>query len=481
MYCKNCGKQIEEESRFCQYCGAINESAPNQEMQKIIPDKKEKKKRKNKKTVIIIVIAIFIVLGAIIFFSGDDSSQAEQFIDLVQNGYLGNYDTVTIKEVLEYVDEDAEWNAGEAVSGDHYIVECEGSEMTIQFSVDSLEEELFKVTGIQIPGIDSSDMKAYDVKIYLDNLYQIYANAHPEKGLYIDVGISNDTLEGHVGPVRAAEKSLNTQLETDEAVQDLYAYADYTEDELIREFNYEKNEYGIYPEETHANFYFMDGKLYMLTISKPEDMEISLCGVNLQDSVEEADAILKSKGFICEGSYETAELAKDGSLDTVDVTVISYLESKTGYPYYIYTDVDHTITSLSYGLEAEEAVFMEEQTQEENWDFITEPLTYGLYSYDDGMGTSKTAEVGFSTDEDGGDYIYIECWRNDREIVFFSGALEDNGESYYAYCEDFDSSILVTFADGGLYVQLMYSNVVGMDSLEGFYSLTKALNLNEVS
>lgn len=479
MYCQKCGKKIEEESRFCPYCGAKSASEPEQKKQ-TVPVKKEKKERKKKKTpVIIVAIAVLGVLGILLFSGGDSSTSNEELIALVQNGYLGNYDTVTINEVLEYTDEDAEWNAGETTSGEYYIVEYKGDDITIQFTVNGLEDELFKVSGIDAAEIESAGMEAYDVKVYLDSIYQLYANAHPEKGLSIDMSTANNTLEGHKGPVRVVEESVNLSSKADETMKDLSAYADYTEGELIQELGYAKNEYGIYPEESHMNFFFIDGKMYTITINKPEDMGMSLCGVDLQDSIKEADATLVSNGFVCEGSFETAELARDGSLDTVDVSVISYRESATGYPYYIYIDANHAITSLSYGLEAEESIYAEETAEEETTIPFAEPLTYGTYFYDDGTGTTSTAEVGFYTDADGGNYIYIECWRNDREIVYFDGMLEADGESCYAYCEGTDTSIRVTFADGGLYVQIIDSDFADTDMMEGFYSLISALNLNE--
>ena len=45
MYCQKCGKQIEEGSRFCPYCGSKNMSEPEQEREKQqpAPVKKEKK------------------------------------------------------------------------------------------------------------------------------------------------------------------------------------------------------------------------------------------------------------------------------------------------------------------------------------------------------------------------------------------------------------------------------------------------------
>lgn len=137
-------------------------------------------------------------------------------------------------------------------------------------------------------------------------------------------------------------------------------------------------------------------------------------------------------------------------------------------------------------MEAEESIYEgerlgEEQPENDISNFIAEPLTYGTYSYDDGTGTTGTANVGFYSDESGGDYISIICWRNDCEIAYFNGMLEADGESYYAYYEGADTSILVTFADGGLYVQIIDSDFADTYRMEGFYSLTAALNLNEVS
>lgn len=479
MFCQKCGKQIREGSRFCPYCGEKNVSGTGTQSQ-AVPATKEKKKRKKKKTpVVIIAMAVLLVLGIVIFSGGGSSIPSERLIALVQDGYLGNYDTVTIKEVLDYTDEGAKWDAGEAVSGEYYIVEYRGDGLTIQFSVNGPEEEVFKVSGVEAAELEGSDTEAYDVKVYLDGIYQLYANAHPEKGLYIDTGTSNDTLEGHVGPVRPTGEPENALSPTEALVEDLAEYADYTEDELAGELGCGKNEYGLYPDDTHVNFYFMDGKMYMVMLSKPEDVGKSLCGVDLRDSVEEADAVLESRGFIRNGSFASAGLDGNGSFGTADASVISYTENGTGYSYYVHTDADGNITSLSYGLEKEDPIYGEEQPEEESKGIIAEPLTYGTYSFDDGAGTTGTAEVGFFTDDEGGSYIRIGCWQNDREIVRFEGTLEENGEGYHAYDKETDVGIFVTFADGGLYVRILDPDSADISGMEGFYSLAAALNLNE--
>lgn len=481
MYCKNCGKEMEEGSRFCPHCGTENASATGESSKPAAPVKKKERKKKKPLIIAIVAVVILLVLGIAVFSGGDSSQEeGEQLITMVQNGYLGNYDTVTIKEVLQYMDEDAEWNAGEAASGGYYIVEYKSDDVTIQFSVNRLEEELFKVTGVAAAEMQSSDIEQYELKLYLDSIYQRYANAYPEKGLFIDPDTSNNTLEGHVGPIREAKEPTDTSAAKN-IMKDLAEYASYTEDELINEMDFEKNEYGIYPEAEHMNFYFSDGKIYMLSLNKPEDSGMSLCGVTLQDSVEEADAVLKGKGFTCEGSYETVEPVGGSYSDTMDAQAISYVEDATGYRYLITANTDQNIISLSYTLEAEEPLIEAEEPEEESLlPAVTEPLTYGTYVCDDGAGAISTAEVGFYTDEEEGDYIYIQCQKDDQDAGFFRGTLVENGESYYACREAGNTEISVIFADGGMYVQVENAEFAEDYSIEGFYSLMEVLNLDEV-
>lgn len=475
MYCKNCGKEMEEGSRFCPHCGTENALETGERSKPAAPAKKKERKKKKPLIIAIVAAVILLVLGIAVFSDGDSfRGEGEQLITMVQSGYLGNYDTVTIKEVLEYMDEDAEWNAGEATSGGYYIVEYKGDDITIQFSIDELEDESFRVTWVDAAGIEST-AEAYDVKVYLDGLYQLYANAYPGKGLLIDTSTSNDTLVGHIGPVRETKDFTNAPA-IESTMKDLAEYADYTEDELVQELGYEKNEYGIYPNEEHINFLLStDGEIYAIQLNKPEDVEMSLCGVKLQDSVEEADAVLKEKGFICEESRTVPD-----ALNQTGVLDIMYVENETGYSYCIRADAKRNITSLIYVLEKEESIYEEAETDEENQVPVTESLTYGTYVCDDGAGTISTAEVGFYTDEEEGDYIYIQCREDDQDAGFFRGTLVENGESYYACREAGNTEISVIFADGGMYVQVENAEFAEDYSIEGFYSLMEVLNLDEV-
>ena len=50
MFCQKCGKQIEEGSQFCPYCGAKNTAEP-EVMKQDVPVKKEKVRRNRKRKI----------------------------------------------------------------------------------------------------------------------------------------------------------------------------------------------------------------------------------------------------------------------------------------------------------------------------------------------------------------------------------------------------------------------------------------------
>lgn len=144
------------------------------------------------------LIVLIVVVAVVINGCSDDSSSgiAEEKMVMVQEGYLGNYDAVTIKEVFEDTIKNGKWGGGTAKEGDYYIVEYKNSETTIQFTVYD-EEETFKVSGFESKNMDAV-VEAYDVKTYLDALYALYAAEFPEKRLAIDTSTDNDTLVGHI-------------------------------------------------------------------------------------------------------------------------------------------------------------------------------------------------------------------------------------------------------------------------------------------
>lgn len=195
MFCQKCGKEVEKNWKKCAFCGAELDS------QGEIKDigKHKKRKRLGIKKVILgcaLLFALFMVFAVL----GDDSDEVyNKNLELVQNGYLGNYNTVTVKEVLEYSADNSKWSGGEAKDKDIYIIEFKNDIYKIQFTTD-IGNHTFKVSSMSIT--DIPETKPYEIKVYLDTIYEQYSEEYPEKGIAIDTSTDNDTLKGYPGPVK---------------------------------------------------------------------------------------------------------------------------------------------------------------------------------------------------------------------------------------------------------------------------------------
>lgn len=64
MFCRNCGKEIKEQEKFCPYCGSKVEEGVNAEKQSEIPKNNEKNKSVGIKAVVGIVVLVVVVAGA---------------------------------------------------------------------------------------------------------------------------------------------------------------------------------------------------------------------------------------------------------------------------------------------------------------------------------------------------------------------------------------------------------------------------------
>lgn len=83
------------------------------------------------------------------------------------------------------------------------------------------------------------------------------------------------------------------------------------------------------------------------------------------------------------------------------------------------------------------------------------------YVYADGESAIYNASVGFYTDENGGNYISIECWGyGGHELTFFEEMLEP--------------------MEDGPDVKVISSDEPNMGSIEGYYNLESELNLSAV-
>ena len=76
MFCKYCGSEIEDNSKFCEKCGKkLDEAVPAAEAESPV-----KKKKSKKKWIILAVAAVLVVvvLAAVIGSSGDGSVQVSE-------------------------------------------------------------------------------------------------------------------------------------------------------------------------------------------------------------------------------------------------------------------------------------------------------------------------------------------------------------------------------------------------------------------
>ena len=161
MFCKYCGNQIEEDAAFCNVCGKPvsrnhRESTGKSTHTRGKYQRKEKHRRVSKLCVIGIVILCIGVCG---LGFGLMNSVGEDSIATVQNGYLGEYTDITVKEILYWcygmLHEKEEWDGGITDSGSeivqvkYYDEGMEEDATTIQFTM--LNEQCFKITAFVDP------------------------------------------------------------------------------------------------------------------------------------------------------------------------------------------------------------------------------------------------------------------------------------------------------------------------------------------
>ena len=164
MYCEFCGSRIADDSLFCESCGRPVD---------ILPDRVQKAQtqgntryRKKEKTaglkigkLLVAIALIAVTIFACSFLFSEKTDLEENDISLVQNGYLGEYTDITVKEILDsyygMLYEKEEWDSGETDSGTkivqakYYDEGMEEDATTIQLTM--LNEECFKITAFVDP------------------------------------------------------------------------------------------------------------------------------------------------------------------------------------------------------------------------------------------------------------------------------------------------------------------------------------------
>ena len=133
--------------------------------------------------------------------------------NLVKNGYLGNYKTVSISKVLEtnFKGCEIKWDNFETTD-EKNIVEVFIKNPTldktlkIQFSLN--KDDTFEVVHVSVDG--EAFKTPYESKVFLDALYESYAEIASDYSVVADYETSNDTLKGgKLSSLKSDNKSSN--------------------------------------------------------------------------------------------------------------------------------------------------------------------------------------------------------------------------------------------------------------------------------
>lgn len=217
MFCPKCGKEVNETWGVCPYCGTALPAQMNRTPNKA-PAGPGRPPKKNSNILPVIlggVIGILVIIIVIILvvtkLGGSGKFDAKQNLTDVKLGYLGEYDMVPVKTVLENNWPGGGWDSFE--TDKKQIVEYAGEDRTenlIQFSVQP-KKESFEVVYLKKDGevIESSS----DMKWELDSFYEEFSADYPELGIEVDSSQDNDTVKGKFGPVDEPETVKTAQEE----------------------------------------------------------------------------------------------------------------------------------------------------------------------------------------------------------------------------------------------------------------------------
>lgn len=276
---------------------------------------------------------------------------------------------------------------------------------------------------------------------------------------------AHDITNGAYGDGNNAQHTLGNEETDGGRVIELKDFAEYTEDELIKVLNVEKNETGYYPNDADIKFMCIDGKVYsiMLKESSSDNKNYTLFGASIGENPSD---FYNTSGDNFD--FVITETLSEGKRDI-------YVEKHTGYSLFIdYIGLE--ITGVNYVLEAEEEVPSDGYNESDD-------LTYGTYAYDGDEYESCYAEIGFFSDGPYRDYINIEAWGySGHEITSFNGVFigKENG-IYEAYDECFNTTISIIFTGDKMNIAVISTDVEDVYGIEGSYHLESPLNTDEVS
>ena len=107
MFCSKCGKQIEDDAKFCEHCGAVINtptiSNEKSEQSGVTSKKISVKKEINKPLIITIIIAVVVLIAGsagIILFDNYNHEKGDEEIQAVQDSYFEFLPEMTVGDLL---------------------------------------------------------------------------------------------------------------------------------------------------------------------------------------------------------------------------------------------------------------------------------------------------------------------------------------------------------------------------------------------
>ena len=374
MFCKYCGNEIDKDAAFCDKCGKpVYRESPQNNRKAAHRKGKYRRKRRSRIMPVLCIIGIAILcigivgLGTSLMGPADD--HLRDAATVVQNGYLGEYTDITVKEILDnyygMLYENEEWDGGTTDSGTvivqarYYDEGMEEDATTIQFTM--LNEECFKITA------------------FVDPLNPV------EKATDLLAAMNYNYLLAYMGENRAvagdsvAEKAFIARLDqiSGSAVQ-YGAAADYTGNRAtICEIDGQTpldvsvamllDNYGL----LDMSYYWDTDILEQTSSTEPEETESSVAATEPPKAEYDADemllAVLKGESsFIMSDTYENVFLnsIKKVGDDEFDSPLIPIL--------YAYADMDQ---------DGQQEVIVELTNNADGWRVILRYQAGAVYGY----------------------------------------------------------------------------------------------------
>lgn len=218
MVGKGYAKKLEERIRNIPNEPGVYVSAPNgtENAVKTVVGKNGKRKWFG-----FLALTILLAILGFALLGNESNQEAARYISKVQNGYLGDYHTVTVGAVFGEMLSDGDWE-GFSTDKDQIIVQytTQDEKNKIQFMI-SEEGDSFTVVHMVYQG--ETMPQSSDCKIVLDSLYGEYFKNHPELGQEENASWDNTTTEGYFANTVVETKAIQTEEAFDGDISTLQA------------------------------------------------------------------------------------------------------------------------------------------------------------------------------------------------------------------------------------------------------------------